>query len=133
MLAPAALPRSVVVIPQQNALARRGISSCVRACARTCERARIVNYATVGWADVLLNFTIVTKEACLLGVNGHVCELQLILARYVLYESVSQALYARRCKSVSLRESWIVCRCKRILARCWRGSRRRVWGHWLDA
>jgi hypothetical protein len=100
---------------------------------RTCVRACIVNHANVEWADVLLNFTIVTEEACLLGVNGHVCELQLILARYVSCKSVSRALYARRCKSVSLRESWIVCRCKRILARCWRGSGRRVWGHWLDA
>lgn len=34
-----------------------------------------------GRADVLLNFIVVTEEACLLGVNGHVCELQLILAR----------------------------------------------------
>ena len=57
---------------------------------------------------MLLNFTIVTKEACLLGVNGHVCELQLILARYVLYESVSRALYARRCKSVKF-ERGLVC------------------------
>ena len=32
---------------------------------------------------MLLNFIIVTEEACMLGVNGHVCELQLILARYV--------------------------------------------------
>ena len=77
---------------------------------------------------MLLNFTIVTEEACLLGVNGHVCELQLILARYVSYKSVSRALYARRCESESLRESWLVCRCKRIFARCWCGSKRRVWG-----
>jgi hypothetical protein len=42
---------------------------------------RVLVTVEMGWADVLLNFIVVTEEACMLGVNGHVCELQLVLAR----------------------------------------------------
>lgn len=45
---------------------------------------------SAGYRDVLVNIRLVTPESCALGVNAHVCELQLLLRHFAELKVRSQ-------------------------------------------